>query len=132
MRYLVDSNWVIDNLLNVQEAVELLETLSANGFGVSIFTYMEVYQGTLRGEATADLQRAFEQFFDSVPVLPFSPAVARRCARLRHVLKQQRKRVNSRATDVMIAATALEYGLEFVTRNMDDYDDIPNLTLYQP
>ncbi len=131
MRYLVDSNWMIDNLLNIQKAVELLETLSASGFAVSIFTYMEVYQGTLRGEATAELQRAFERFFDTVPILPFSPAVARRCASLRHQLEQQGKRVNSRATDLMIAATALEYGLEFVIRNTDDYDDIPNLSLYQ-
>jgi len=132
MRYLVDSNWVIDNLLNTQDAVDLLETLATDGFAVSIFTYMEAYQGTLRGQATAEMQRAFEQFFGTVPVLPFSPAVARRCAYLRQTLRQQGKRVNSRATDLMIAATALEHGLEFVTNNTADYDDIPELALYQP
>ena len=31
----------------------------------------------------------------------------------------------------MIAATALEHNLTLVTRNVRDYDDIPNLTLYQ-
>lgn len=48
MRYLIDSNWVIDSLLDVQEAVELLDTLATDGFAVSILTYMETYQGTLR------------------------------------------------------------------------------------
>ncbi len=33
--------------------------------------------------------------------------------------------------DSLLNSTALEYGLELVTRNTDDYGDIPNLTLYQ-
>ncbi len=130
MRYLIDSNWVIDSLLDVQEAVELLDTLATDGFAVSILTYMETYQGTLRVQASANFQQAFEQFFATVPVLPFSPAVARRCARLRQTLREQGKRVNSRATDLMIAATAMEYGLQLVTRNMGEYRNIPGLSLY--
>jgi predicted nucleic acid-binding protein len=31
----------------------------------------------------------------------------------------------------MIAATALEHNLILVTRNINDYDDIPNLSLYR-
>jgi predicted nucleic acid-binding protein len=41
------------------------------------------------------------------------------------------KRVNQRALDVVIAATAIEYGLTLVTRNITDYADIPDLTLHQ-
>jgi predicted nucleic acid-binding protein len=130
MRYLVDSTWVIDNLLGLPEAVELLDALEPDGYTVSILSYMEAYQGTLRAQATPQLRQAFDTFFAAVPVLPFSPTVARRCARLRQELKLQGKRVNARATDLMIAATALEHGLEFVTNNVDDYDDIPGLTLY--
>ncbi len=131
MRYLIDTNWIIDNLLGLPEAVELFDKLETDGFAVSIFTYMEAYQGTLRAQVTAELQQAFAAFFATVPVLPFTPAVARRCAHLRQTLKAQGKRVNSRATDLMIAATALEHGLNLVTRNQADYDDIPGLTLFQ-
>lgn len=63
MRYLVDSNWIIDNLLNVQEAVDLLDKLSADGIAVSIITYMKVYEGTLRAQATQELSDAFTRFF---------------------------------------------------------------------
>ncbi len=77
MRQLIGSNWVIDNLLDTREAVELHDTLSTDGFAVSIFTYMETYQGTLRGQATAGLRNACERFFDTVPVLSFPPEVAR-------------------------------------------------------
>jgi predicted nucleic acid-binding protein len=40
--------------------------------------------------------------------------------------------VKSRALDLIIAATTLEYGLTLVTKNTDDFKDIPDLTLYQP
>lgn len=67
----------------------------------------------------------------SRPVLPFSAPVARRCAELRHQLKQQGRRVTSRAMDLIIAATALDDGLALVTRNTSDDDDVPGLTVYR-
>lgn len=131
MHYLLDTNWVIFGLINDCEAVDLIDTLMADGVAVSMVTYMEAYQGTLR-ETTSEAERAaFGRFFATVPILPFSAPVARRCAELRHQLKRQGRRVNSRAMDLIIAATALEYGLELVTRNTSDYDDVPGLTLYQ-
>jgi predicted nucleic acid-binding protein len=72
------------------------------------------------------------QFLLGVLILPFSFAVAERCARLRETLKSQNKRVNSRALDLIIAATALEYNLTLVTKNTDDFKDIPDLPLSQP
>lgn len=131
MHYLLDTTWVIFGLINERAAVDLIDTLMADGVAVSMVTSMEAYQGTLR-ETTSEAERAaFARFFATVPILPFSAPVARRCAELRHQLKQQGKRVNSRAMDLIIAATALDDGLELVTRNTSDYDDIPGLTLYQ-
>jgi predicted nucleic acid-binding protein len=40
---------------------------------------------------------------------------------LRETLKRQGKRVNSRAFDLVVAATALQHGLMLVTRNVADY-----------
>ena len=45
-------------------------------------------------------------------------------------MRKAGKRVNSRALDLLIAATALEYDLTLVTRNTEDYGDIPGLKLY--
>jgi predicted nucleic acid-binding protein len=58
--------------------------------------------------------------------------VAERCARLRETLRTQKKRVNSRTLDLIIAAIALEYGLTLITKNTEDFKDIPDLPLYQP
>jgi predicted nucleic acid-binding protein len=76
-------------------------------------------------------QRRFDAFFAGVPVLPITPEIARHCAHLRAMLKRQGKSFRKRAFDLVVAAPALEHGVELVTRNVADYKDIPHLTLYQ-
>jgi predicted nucleic acid-binding protein len=131
MPYLVDSDWVIDHLDNVPEAVELLDQLAADGIAISIITYMEVFQGRIRSPNPRVAEQRLHQFLTVVPVLPFSVPIAERCARLREVLRAQNRRVNSRALDLINAATAIEHNLILVTRNVDDYKDIPGLILRQ-
>ena len=130
MPYLIDSDIVIDHLANVQTAKKLLERLAPERIAISIITYMEVYQGVSRSPHPQIAQEKFQAFLETVPVLPFSLSVAQRCALLRERLKQERKRVKARALDVMNAAVALEHDLTLVTRNRDDYEDIPDLPLY--
>ena len=132
MPFLIDSDWVIDHLANVPQAVRLLERLASDRIAISIVSYMEAYQGIGRSPHPQQAQNQFQTFIESVPILPFSPAVARRCARLREELQSQGKRVNTRALDLIIAATALEYDLTLVTRNIQDFQDIPDLEIYHP
>ena len=130
MPYLIDTDLVIDHLANVTEANQLLDTLAPEGIAISIITYMEAYQGVVRSVNVKEAQVKFQTFRRSVPVLPFSLSVAKRCASLRERLKQEQKRVKSRALDLMNAAIALEHDLTLVTRNIEDYQDIPGLQLY--
>jgi len=130
MPYLVDTDWVIDLLASVPEALQLLDRLAQDGIAISIITYMEAYQGVERSPHPEEAQSKLTAFLNSVPVIPLTPAVAQRCARLRETLRKQGKRVNARSLDLIIAATALEYNLTLVTRNAEDYADIPGLKLY--
>ena len=131
MRYLVDSDVVIDFLADDQQTRNLLHSLSADGITVSIISYIDTYQGMIERAMQEEQRRQFDAFFASVPMLPVSQDVARRCAHLRSTLKQQGKSIRRRAFDLVIAATALEHGLVLVTHNTDDYKDIPELKRYQ-
>jgi len=130
MPYLIDTDLVIDHLANVTEANRLLDKLATQGIAISIITYMEAYQGVIRSVNAKEARAKFQIFRRSVPVLPFSLTVAKRCAALREQLKQEQKRVKSRALDLLNAAIALEHDLMLVTRNVEDYKDIPGLELY--
>ena len=130
MPYLIDSDWVIDFLAQESEALRLIEQLAPEGIAISIVTYMEVYQGVLRSQESEAASTQFAALVEAVPVLPFSRSVAERCARLRETLRQQGKRPQQRALDLIIAATALTHDLILVTRNVADYQDLPDLVLY--
>jgi predicted nucleic acid-binding protein len=132
MPYLIDSTHVIYYLDDRVAAVELLDRLTLEGVAVSIITYIEVFQGVGVSPHPRRARGKFNAFFDSVPVLPISIEAAQRCARLRQTLKSQGFRVNSRALDLIIAATAIELRLTLVTNNTTDHDDIPGLRLYNP
>src|SRR5690349_12363942 len=132
MAYLIDSDLVIDHLADDPAAQRLLDRLAADGLTISMITYLEVYQGTLVSPDPDRAQAKLEAFLAGVPIVPFSAAVARRCAWLRVALQRQGKRVRSRALDLLNAATAVEHELILVTRNLADYEDIPELALYQP
>lgn len=132
MPYLIDTPWVIDHLAGLPEATELLSQLAEEGIAISIITYMEAFQGTEREPDPRLAQAKLDSFVQAAPIVPFSREVARRCARLRETLKKQKRSVRSRALDLLIAATALEYDLTLVTQNIADYADIPGLSLAPP
>jgi predicted nucleic acid-binding protein len=129
VQYLVDSDWAIDYLDGHPVAVELVQSFIPAGIAISIITYIEVYQGIVRWN-TPSAVRSLELMLATTPVLPISMAVAQRVARLREDLRRQGRRTRSRALDLIIAATALEHDLTLVTRNTDDYRDIPGIKVY--
>jgi len=131
MPYLVDTDLVIDHLADIPEAQQLLDKLAPEGIAISIITYMEAYQGVIRSVNAKEAHAKFQIFRRSIPVLPFSLTVAKRCAALREQLKTEQKRVKSRALDLINAAIAIEHHLTLVTRNTADYQDIPGLQLYK-
>ncbi len=131
MPYLVDTDWMVDCLDEVPEAVRLFDAIAADGVAISIITYLELSEGILRSADARAGEQQLNAVLDGIPLLLLSRSIARRCASIRHALRQADKRVNSRALDLIIAATAIEHGLTLVTRNLDDYADIADLSIYQ-
>lgn len=129
--YLLDTDVVIDVLAGEWRIEELLANLASGGVSMSSITLMEVTHGVLlRGtDLTAD---RFELLRQQVLVIPFASSEALECAAMRVRLQEAGKRVRSRALDLMIAATAQLHGLTLITRNIDDFQDIPGLRVQIP
>lgn len=93
----------------------------------------EVQVGDASLNPTTDLdevQAQFQEFLRGIRIIPLTTPIAERCAALRQQLKEQGHRVNSRALDLVNAATAMRYQLILVTHNTADYADIAGLERY--
>lgn len=131
MPYLLDTNVVIRHLNGDPDTRALVRKLTPDGIAVSTVTQMEAWEGVHRASDPQVLEAQYQEFFDSILVIPFDSAVAKRGARLRYDLRQHSTRTRDRALDLQIAATALHHRLELVTYNEQDYDDIVGLALFQ-
>lgn len=74
---------------------------------------------------TAAERQHFEAFFDAAEVLPLNAGVIARAVALRQARKMS-------LGDALIAATALEFGRELLTRNVKDFVPIPGLVVSDP
>lgn len=129
MSYLADSDFLILLINRDPRATALFETIERDGIAVSVISLIEVLDGAYQRVPRQPL-REVDRFLEQFPLLELSGAIGRQCAKLRAELRDGGFRVSSRALDLIIAATAIHHDLTLVTRNIDDYRDIPGLKLY--
>lgn len=118
--YLLDSNLLIYSAL--PEYAYLRPLLKDPLSHVSLISKLEVL-GYHRLEA--DTKLYFESVFYSLNVLPITTEIIEKAITLRQLRKLS-------TGDAIIAATALVYDLELLTRNIDDFEWIPHLKLRNP
>lgn len=129
MKYLVDSDYVADYLVAKPHAIELLSSLAKDGITISLVTVGEIYEGIYYGYNPQQGEERFLRFLDSVNILRPTHAIIQQFARIRGDLRCKGQIIGD--FDILIAATALRHNLTLVTRNLKDYQRIPQLTLYQ-
>lgn len=88
MPYLLDTNVVICHLNGDSDTRSLVRKLTPDGIAVSTVTQMEVWEGVYRASDPQTLAAGYQEFFDSILVIPFDSAIARRGARLRYDLRR--------------------------------------------
>lgn len=130
MRYLIDSDWLIDAFVGIPTAVNLLAHLRDEGLAVSIISYGELFEGALgAADPIGELAR-FRRFLARFALMPLDDAVMERFALIRADLRQRGQLIPD--LDLLIAATALEHNLTLATRNLRHFQRIPDLRIYQP
>jgi len=71
----------------------------------------------------------FQRFLRSVVILPPTQPIMQQFARIRGELRRTGKIIGD--FDILIASTAIQHHLTLLTRNIRDYQRIPDLKLYQ-
>jgi tRNA(fMet)-specific endonuclease VapC len=128
MKYLVDSDYVADYLGARPHAIQLLSSFAKDDLAISLITYGEIYEGIHFGRDPHKTADVFQRFLRSVVILLPTQPIMRQFARIRGELRRTGKIIGD--FDILIAATAIQHNLTLVTRNVRDYQRIPQITLY--
>ena len=129
MKYLVDTDFVVDYLKGKPESIKVLTSLANKGLAISIITYGEIYEGIYFGHDPKTQERGFLQFLRGASVLLLNRAVMKNFARIRGYLRRKGEIIGD--SDIMIAATASVNGLILLTRNKKDFQKIEGLKLFR-
>ena len=128
MKYLIDTDRVIDYLQGKEPAIELLESFAQDGAAISLITYGEIYEGVYYGKSRERHEQGFRRFLQIVDVVSLNASILEEFARIRGLLRSQGQIIGD--LDLLIAATALHHDLIVVTRNVRHFVRIPELQLY--
>ena len=129
MKYILDADWIIQALAGHQPTLERLQRLHPEDVAMSLVTIGEIYEGIYYGRDPHKAEAIFHQFLRLAETLPLTHTIMQRFARIRGELRRKGQIIGD--FDILIAATALHYDLIVVTRNMRDYQRIPQLRLYR-
>jgi predicted nucleic acid-binding protein len=123
-KYLVDSNVLIDYASGRLPLImsNFVEQLFEQQFFISVIVMIEV----LGFEDSPPQMGAMEDFVGLAQVIPLDEPITMRTVDLR------RKYKKLKLADAIIAATALEYNLVLITRNVGDFKNIQELLLLNP
>ena len=130
MKYLVDSDWVVDYLIGKQQAIDLFSSVSQDGIAISLITFGEIYEGIYYGRDPQRSEAVFRQFLRSVDVLSLNRSIMQQFARIRGDLRYRGQIIGD--PDIFIAATAIYHDLTLLTRNRKHYERIPMLKVEFP
>ncbi len=122
---LLDTSILIEYFRKTNKSKSLLFKLSeqkAYSFAVSAITQFEIYTGSNKTQ-----QEFWNQFFESVTLLPFDSETAVIAANLNAELKRKRKQIA--IPDLFIAATAIQSDLKIATHNQKHFARIDALKL---
>lgn len=117
---MLDSNIII--YAAKPEYPGLRRIISARSLGVSAISVVEVLG---YHKLSAEERMHFEEFFAAAEVLPVTPDVVARAVTIRQARKMS-------LGDALIAATALVFEQELMTRNLGDFAGVPGLVVSDP
>ena len=121
--YFLDSNVIIGYLAGKipPSGMEIVSEIVSNRPNISVISQIEV----LRFNDTPENESILEEFINMSKVYPLSNNVVERTIKLC-------KQIKIKLPDAIIAAPALLEGFTLVTRNINDFNKIPDLIVLNP
>lgn len=125
IKYLIDSDILIDFLNNKTEAIKLLIRFEESEMAISSITFAEILEGLV------DNHKKYlnvKKGLGKLSILVVDTNIAEKFANVRARLRGEGQLIEN--MDIFIAATALIHNLALITNNKKDFERIKGLKLY--
>ena len=126
--YLIDTNVISDFIKGHAGVVRRLLSVAPNAIAISSISEMEVEYGLLLNEERAKkLRPKLKSFFEVIHIIPFDKEDAHSAAQIRADLKKSGTPIGP--YDILLAGSARNHKLIFVTANMDEFTRVKGLKI---
>lgn len=130
-RYLVDSDVCSKALRKGRSSLtNVLNTMRQDGLAISVVTYGEVTEGVLFSRNRAVDQQLWRDFLAAFDIIDVTMEIAEVWADVRGLLRKQGNIVPD--NDLLIASTALRFGMTVVTWNIRHFGRVAGLDVLVP
>jgi tRNA(fMet)-specific endonuclease VapC len=128
MNYLIDTDWVIDHLNQVEPVTTRLHNLAPEGLALSVISLGELYEGVYYSQDPEASEASLQRFLNrELTILGIDEETCKLFGRERGRLRTIGQRIGD--MDLMIAATALQYDLTLLSNNRRHFDRIDGLRI---
>lgn len=128
MNYLLDTCVISDFVKGEKNTLSRLKSITPNELAISSITVMEIQYGLILNPARRKIiEPIILDFMASISILDFTQNDAEKTATIRATLKEQGKPIG--AYDSLLAGTALNNQLIFVSSNTNEFNRINELRL---
>ena len=125
--YLIDTDWIINHLLDVRTIIDKLEELKPEGLSTSIICLAEVYEGIYYSRDAATAQKGLDCFLEDVAVVGIDQETSKIFGQERGRLRKQGNLIGD--FDLLIASTCLAHNLILLSNNRRHFERIKDLNI---
>ncbi len=127
MKYLVDTDWIIDHLNGVETVTKKLEKFAASGLYTSIISVAELYEGVYGSRNYEASLGALETFLEGIIIMSIDEETCKIFGRERNKLRKRGNIIGD--FDLMIASICLKHNLTLLTNNRTHFERISSLKI---
>jgi len=127
LKYLLDTNIVIDVLKRRPKEVLDIFNTNASRMAISSITLSELVYGAEKSINTDKNLEAVEEFVSHLEVLPYDAKASQHYGQIKAALEKKGQIIGE--NDIHIAAHAISHGLILVSNNVREFKRVPNLAL---
>jgi tRNA(fMet)-specific endonuclease VapC len=127
MRYILDTDWIINLLAGKKDAEERIQQFDPEEIVVSLVAVAEIYESAYNFANPEAHIQTFRSFLSNFQLLNLNLPIIEKFAEVRAHLRRKGQMISD--FDILLGATALHYDLIVLTYNKKHFQRIPDIKI---